>query len=177
MTFCGGPTDESSRYVATVSGTRPLTYLRTSLPSNTLFPLNRRQNAHGLGPPPGRRHPLRAAVRLTLQRRQLLARLELAPTANRIRDLVPSRTQRRLRTRLDDQRPPRRRRARLTRAHRLALRPLTRTRRRMAPPTRPRARRAARHRGCGWCVPRLCCMAARQSRHVRLIILSPSMPP
>ena len=177
MTFCGGPTDESSRYVATVSGTRPLTYLRTSLPSNTLFPLNRRQNAHGLGPPPGRRHPLRAAVRLTLQRRQLLARLELAPTANRIRDLVPSRTQRRLRTRLDDQRPPRRRRARLTRAHRLALRPLTRTRRRMAPSTRPRARRAARHRGCGWCVPRLCCMAARQSRHVRLIILSPSMPP
>ena len=129
---------------------------------------NRRQNAHGLGPPPDRRHTLRTAVHLALQRRRrVLALLELASTADRVRDLVPARAQRRLRPRLDNQGPPRRRRARLPRAHRLALRPLTRTRRRMAPPTSPRARRASRHRWCRRRVPSLSRLAARQSRHVR----------
>lgn len=190
MTFCGGPsTNDTARYVATVSGALspslsppfpPLHHLPTQSPTVQKKKKNRRQNAHGLGPPPKRRHTLSTLFALALLRpeprrvrsqhehEQQRRRHQRAGPTDRLRDLLPARAELRLRARLDDKGPPRRRRARLARPRRLAFGPRARIRRRgVAPPARRRVRSSAQHRRRRVRVPGLRRLAAGQSRYVR----------
>lgn len=164
----------------------PHSFIAHLAPSNTNNHKiqNRRQNADGLGPPSKRGHSLRPPLALApltrterRRRRQPIGHHQRPPATDSLRDLVPTRAKLGLRARHDDQGPPRRRRPRLARPHRLAHRPFPRQHRRsMAPPTRHRIRRPARNRRWRLRLPGFRSLAADQSRHVRNVPPPPSLP-